>query len=347
MKKIGLLNVWAVEDWIELIIEHSLNLVDELIINIGPFNKYFKKIADNTEKLSKKYQNNKKIKFISTVYVTNELRNTSAANKCATLNEMIRVSENIEIGNIIWIIDADEFYSDLAIKEINNFLESKEDFDSIFIKCRFFCINMRYFIESSHERLFKIKTKNPYFKPTQFFQPKPLKVATLLDKNPMFHYSLLTGEPLKCIFWFGEDAYNQLMWYYRIYNKYDIKNESYWMDKNKNLTGNYGFWIERINVIENNGHGLFIYNGKHPDIIENSPLKIISDFRELSRRKSNFKEYLQVMKEIVAEKRSLKFKIRIIIKKLVFTSPIFEKSRFLNEYKEKLVAFWRNLKKRF
>jgi len=42
-------------------------------------------------------------------------------NRCETLNRMLNASENIIVGNLIWILDVDEFYSKRAIEEIRNF----------------------------------------------------------------------------------------------------------------------------------------------------------------------------------------------------------------------------------
>jgi len=154
MKIIGLLTAWASEDWIEYSIKQALELVDELMISIGPHNKYFRKIEDNTFENSKKFFNNKKLKFIETICAPS---NTPDQNKCATLNRMLKESENIEIGNLLWILDVDEFYSTEAIKEIKIFLEKKEVFNQIKFLSYYFCINFNYYLKSYLTRIFKRK----------------------------------------------------------------------------------------------------------------------------------------------------------------------------------------------
>jgi hypothetical protein len=335
MKIIGLLTAWACEDWIEYSIEHALDIVDELIINIGPYNKYFKKIGDKTLKIAEKYNQVDKVKFVPTIFVTNDLVLSYSLNRCATLNKMLQVSENIEKGNVLWLLDADEFYPKEAINEIYNFINQNEDFDVIDLRSLYFCINFEHYFESDVRRLFNIKSKKIHFTPTQYINPKPVISFNLLKNNPMFHYSLLTGEQLRGIFWLGEDHYDLLLWYYRIYYKYNVNDEEYWMRKNEELTGNYGFWFSKEpHFTEKNGHGLFKFEGKHPEIIENSFLRKISDFRIYMREKPNYETYLKVMKEIIAEykkfsftkfRREKIFKIMTLLRKRPYFEKILER----------------------
>ena len=300
MKIIGLLTAWACEDWIELSIKQALELVDELIIAIGAFDDYFKKIEDKTLQRAKKYFDNDKIKVIET---TNNPSFSKSENKCATLNHMIQVSDHIQKGNILWILDSDEFYSEDSVKEIMDFIKIN-DFDEIRVHDRFFCINLNYYLDTIHGRILKIKASNPYFTPTQKIHPRPKKVVTLLKKNPMFHYSLLTGEQIKGLLWMSDNFIHKFYWYRKIYLKYDPNKEQYWMEKNRKITGHYGFWFDSYAFKEKNNHGLFKYNGQHPTIIENSPLKEISDFRIYMKKKPNYEIYRQTMIEIIEKKRT-------------------------------------------
>ncbi|MFX0073331.1 MAG: hypothetical protein ACFFAO_19815 [Candidatus Hermodarchaeota archaeon] len=331
MKIIGLLTAWACEDWIEYSIQQALELVDELLISIGPHDKYLKRIKDSTNEKAQKYLNNNKIKFFETICDKNY---AADENKCATLNKMIQESNNIAIGNVLWILDSDEFYFEESINEIKTYIE-KNDFDQIDLKSNFFCFNLKYYIKTSHIRLFKIKSNNFYFSETQTPNPRPKKTITLLNKYPMFHYSLLTGEQLKGIYWMSYEGYfSQFLWYLKIFNHYDPNNEEYWMKKNQDLTGNYGFWFNDENITEHNGHGLFVYDGKHPDLIENSHLKAISDFREYMKNKPNYKMYLDVIKEVIAEKKKFNFtkfrrekifKIMTSLRKRYYLNNVIEK----------------------
>jgi len=331
MKIIGFLTAWACEDWIEYSIKQALGLVDELIIAIGAFHKHFKKIEDNTYEIAKKYLKNKKIKVIQTVC---EKKNTPDLNKCATLNKMLQVSENIEVGNVIWILDADEFYSKEAIEEIKNFIKNY-DFEEIYVTDRMFCINFNYYILHEHSRILKIRSNQCFFVHLQVLMPRAQKKTVLLKNNPMFHYSMLMGEQMKGIQWMLENVPFAVLWHRKIYNKYDPENEDFWLKKNQELTGNYRFWRDAFKGIkEKNDHGLFKYNGKHPEIIENSPLREISDFRKFMKNKPNYDTYLKTMKTIITEKKKFDFKklITQIRNKKIWKKYIVEKRQLLIEF---------------
>ncbi len=313
MKIIGLLSAWASEDWIQYSIEQALGLVDELIISIGPYNEYFKMIGDKTFEKASKYFDNKKIKFVNTICLSNK---KISHNRCATLNQMLQVSENVEIGNLIWLLDVDEFFTVEAINEIREFIINNEDFDDIHLCGRLFGINFNYYVETHLHRIFKIRSKNTYFRPTQSIEPKPEKTAVLLKNNPMFHYSLLTGEQQRGIYWLSEDRFKGMLWYMKIYKNYDPFNQNYWMEKNLKLTGNYGFWLFSwdiknkifLNKIKNSNESLIKYCGKHPELLENSSLRSISDFRVFMRKKPNYKNYIEAMKQLIDEKKKNSFR---------------------------------------
>ncbi len=110
---------WACEDWIELAIEQTLNLVDELILIIGAFHPYFLRIGDNTLKKAKKYLNNNKIRFFNSII---DQKKNADQNRATTANHMLQSYDHFKEGDVIWILDADEFYSEEAIEEIKNFI---------------------------------------------------------------------------------------------------------------------------------------------------------------------------------------------------------------------------------
>jgi len=299
MKIIGLMPAWACEDWIEYAIKQALDIVDELIISIGAYNQYFNKLEDNTYNFAKKYFNDKKVKYVKSFY--DPLRD-ERENNCRNTNRMLQASDNIEIGNIIWLLDADEFYSRESIKEILNFINSNEEFDYIENASREFLINMDYYVNTIHGRLWKITNKNCYFVPTHKIIPPPKKPVVLLKDNPMFHYSLLIGEQYKITHWTLDNNYISALWYKKIYENYEPNREKYWMKKNEDLTGKYGFWFDNL-LIEKNGHGVFKYEGKHPELIENSELRSISDFRIYTKTKPNYLSYRKFIKQLILDKK--------------------------------------------
>ena len=305
MEIIGILMAWAAEDWIEYAMKQALSLVDELLVAIGPFHPFYKLLEDDTYKRAKKFFLNPKVKVVEMSCNPNL---TPDQNRSVTANRMLKVSDNIKPGNIIWTFDQDEYYSKESIEEILNYIEN-DNFDLLYVVDRMFCINFNYFILYKHERIDRIKSKDCYFTPIQRMNPLPKKIVTLLDKNPMFHYSMLMGEQLKGIQWLLEDIPKAALWYKKIYNHYDPKNEEYWMRKNHELTGRYGFWRDpKEKLIEKDGHGLFRYEGKHPAILENSFLRKIPDYRTYTRQKPNYKAYLKIVNNVIASKKKFNFK---------------------------------------
>ncbi|MFX1311004.1 MAG: hypothetical protein ACFFHD_00110 [Promethearchaeota archaeon] len=298
MKIIGLLVAWSVEDWIEYSIQQALNLVDELIISVGPFHKHLQNTEDQTLAIVKKYIENEKIKFLRSICLSN---NTIDQNRCMTLNQMLKFSNLIQEGNLIWLLDAFDFYSSEAIVEIKKFIKECYDFDEIQLITYNFCINFNYYVKSFPIKIFKIKDQKPKFISPMMLSYKTLKTYVLLRNNPMFNYSLLTGEQIKGISWILEGKYKHFLWIRKIFNKYDPNNEEFWMEKNKELFGKKRFFYPTLDIVENFGYGLMIYKGKHPDIIENSEIKKILDFREYIKQKQNYQRYLKTVKTIIIE----------------------------------------------
>jgi len=329
---------WACEDWIELAIEQGLELVDELIIAIGAFHPYFKKIEDRTYMKAKKYFNNKKIKIVETLC---NPKNNADQNRAATANYILKESGLIEVGDVVWTLDADEFYSKEAIREIGEYIKNN-DFEEIYVKDRMFCINFNYYIDFEHARLLKIKDYHTHFKPPQRIYPRPKEKVVILEKNPMFHYSMLMGEQMKGIQWMLEGISQAVIWYKKIYNNYDPENETLWLKKNQELTGNYRFWRDdHKGIEEKNGHGFFRYDGKHPEIIERSPLRNISDFREYMKNKPNYPAYLAAMRQLINEKKRFDYKILLL---KISESELWQ--RLFLRFKERLIRI-RLMKKIF
>ncbi len=333
MKIIGLFVAWAAEDWVDYSIRQSLEFVDELIISIGPFHTHLRNIEDNTFEIAKNYFNNKKTKFISSICLP---ENTINQNRCITLNKMIEISDFIEEGNLIWLLDTDEFYSKEAINEIKSFIKKVCDFDEIQLITRMFCMNFNYYVKTFPTKIFKITNQKPRFISPIKLSYKSRKNYVLLRNNPIFNYSLLTGEQTIGIKWILEKNYKRFLWLRKIYNKYDPENETYWMEKNEELSGKKRFFYPTLSVVENFGYGLMTYEGKHPEIIENSSIKKILDFRDFTKRKNNYQSYLKTVKTIILEKK--KFKVNNLIN--IFFSHI------QNLYNKILIKFYPYLTKK-
>tara|TARA_B100001093_G_C26699187_1_gene958267 strand:+ start:237 stop:1115 length:879 start_codon:yes stop_codon:yes gene_type:complete len=280
-KIIGMLNAWGAQHWIGPAIEQAKLIADEVHVAVTSHSNNLDKFEDKTLQIAKDFSN-------IFVYEKAEKISYHSEVKSLVLNNMIKNSKIFKNGNWLWILDVDEFYSPELIEEIRGII-STDKFNSIDITSRFFYINMKNYLESSHRRLFKIQFPNliPFkkfrFRPTQnWFSFKDYNYKTS-DENPMFHYAMLTNPHQRAAQWQTEypnskDDFKQ-MWINQIYKNYDLKNQDYWINENLNLFNIKSPWCGTGIKAKSDGK-LFFYDGKHPKIIENSKLKKVNDFRK-------------------------------------------------------------------
>ncbi len=280
-KIIGMLNAWGAQDWIGPAIEQAKLISDEVHVAIISHSKNLNKFEDKTLEIAKSF---------SDIFIYNkaEMSSFHSEVKSLILNNMIKNSNIYKNGNWIWILDVDEFYSNELINEIREIIFLGK-YNSIDITSRFFYINMQNYLKSSHRRLFKIELPNliPYkkfrFRPTQNWFTFNDRNYVTSQKNPMFHYAMLTNPYQRSAQWNTEypdskDDFKQL-WINKIYKNYDLNNQEYWINQNAELFNIKSPWCGSGIKAKIDGK-LFSYNGKHPDIIEKSMLKKIDDFRK-------------------------------------------------------------------
>ena len=277
-KLIGLLGVWGVEDWIRPAIKQALEYCDEVIICATPYSEDLRKFEDNTCEIAVSFKDVKMISFTDASTVTQS--------RPRILNKMLGESKCFAIDNWVWILDVDEFYPESSFREIKEVIR-KSEFDQINVTAKFFLINMKYYLESCHPRLFKIReNKKNKFRSTQKWQGAERIFITPIEKG-MFHYSLLTNPYLRKVQWRteypGKIQANKTSWLDEIYFNYDLENEEYWINRNKELFGIKSPWFNKGAFPDKNGK-LFRYEGKHPRFIEEAGLTKIEDFRTFYRK---------------------------------------------------------------
>ena len=191
-----------------------------------------------------------------------------------------------------WILDADEFYFEKTYERIKKIIE-EDYYEKIEFDAKFFMYDMVSYIKSSHGRLYKIKPLNIIplkyfrFRPTQQWSPrfsKKLKTIKLKDQDEMFHYSMLTNPKMRLIQWETEysnaSQNHKLNWFKNIFLKFDKKDQLFWIKKNYELNGvNNSIWLNDDFHGKDNGE-MYDYIDKHPEIIEETDLKKITDFRK-------------------------------------------------------------------
>jgi hypothetical protein len=216
---------------------------------------------------------------------------THSQAKASILNTMLGESKHFNAGNWIWILDVDEFYPENSFKKIKEIIE-RQEFDRIRVRAKFFLINMKHYLESSHGRLFKIKEgEMNKFKPSQQWQGGG-KIFIMPIEDGMFHYCLLTNPDQRREQWKteypGKSQANKTSWLDNIYLNYDLENEEYWINKNKELFGIKSPFFTDVFSPDKDGK-LFRYEGRHPKLVEEVGLAKIEDFRVYYKKKGGNK----------------------------------------------------------
>ena len=276
-KIIGLLNAWYSERWIAPAIEQALQYCDEVIVAVGAHSKSLASLKDDTLKIASQYKDRVTLLDAS-------MSNFHDKSKADTLNRMLSKSKFRQKGNWIWILDVDEFYFDCTYQDILRAISSGK-YNHIRVEEKFFFINMTRYLLCSHGRLFRIVDPSSSFQPTQRWTGpmSDLYVVKRDDKeHGMFHYSLLVDIEYRRKMWSTERSYQQphlLKWLEEIYVHYDLNDEETWIDKNKKVSGIRSPYVGPLSKPNADGK-LFVYNGKHPPLIEATSLPQIEDFRK-------------------------------------------------------------------
>ncbi len=268
MKFVGLICAWGVENWIKLAITQALKICDEVIVSIGAHCEQVKKYEDNTIEICQQFKN---IKLIPTVYTGHH--NTT---KAATMNAMLKSSENFKINNWVFLLDVDEFYHE---SDINDLKKNLTNYNAAIIRSKIFFINMEKYILGDHYRAWRITSEDCQFQPTNRWTGA---MQPIYQSDPiMYHYTFLLNPQAKIDFWKNEfkvtKQNDKVKWMKEIYLKYDLNEEEYWLDQNFKLFGkrrpsgphDFGWPNEKLLDLDS----------KHPDIIENSSLRHIKDWR--------------------------------------------------------------------
>ena len=285
MKIVGVMPVYEETDWVEYAVKGVIDFVDELIITEGYtgalWHFWRNRSSDGTleilEKLEKRYDKVKVLK--SPWHLTKE------RGKAWSYNRMVKASIYNEPGNWIFIVDADEFYTNEQLGKIRATLE-KTDKDVISVHARMFIYNFKYFIPVVHARLIRITegmifkpSQNPYYKNGDSYSRWPDRAADILKSDPMFHYSFVKppirmNKRLEMEVQGGRRNPCVLTWFDEVFMKWSEKTADEIYRKNIEITGNSGILFA--------GPDLQIqsYNGSHPAVLDNHPLRGIDDVRE-------------------------------------------------------------------
>jgi len=276
-KIIGLLTAWGVERWARSAIEQALEYCDEVLAVVSPYTSEMIPFEDGTYEICKEY---KSLKLLD--YRTQETTVSRAV--ADVLNHMLERSTLREVGNWVWILDADEFYAKSAPMMIRDII-NVGGYEHIKVESKFFMINMHHYLNETGGRLHKIMTSENHFVPTTRWSRLAKRIYTLPRADGMFHYGLLANAKMYREKWRVEYSdhpdkkqLDKIKWIDEIYPYYDLRDEGRWIEENRRLFGIRSPWFNRGFTPDANGK-LFRYSGKHPKFIERTGLVKIEDFR--------------------------------------------------------------------
>ena len=105
MRKVGLCCAWGCENVIVPVLTNQLKIYDEIYVTVSAHHQRFEHLGDNTKRaIITKFGLDDRVKLVE----HNGYRNNCDATKCEILNEL-RTASNVHPGDIIGIVDADEF----------------------------------------------------------------------------------------------------------------------------------------------------------------------------------------------------------------------------------------------
>ncbi len=290
-KIIGIIGAHYAEDFIGPSIQQALNFCDEVIVSVGAHTSQLAELHDDTLLRAQEFAD--KVTLVPTIndgFIT--------TGKCKTLNNQLAASKYYSPGNWVWVLDVDEFYTDETVRAARDVIENDSTADTIQFRAKFFFINMKRYLTATHQHLYKIKDMACKFVPTCSWSSKT-EYRTVGEDRGMFHYSLLTPEDYKERQWKGEykqqsgrvfeSQQKKWSWLNEIYRPFELDNESYWTDKNMEMFGqNFKRRTPLFTpAFPADGHGnLYVYEGSHPQVIEESGLPLIEDFRKYHAEKN-------------------------------------------------------------
>lgn len=283
MRLIAVMPIWGREPFVGPALDQAEKLVHEVKVSVCSLHPKLDKFEDGSEAIVRdKAKSSSKIDYVE---VSRDDLEGDWSHKMSGLLNRLLFEAKPEEGDLVWLLDSDEFYTQTSQSIIANYIKRHPEFVSLRFKSRFICPDMDHYVLHGHTRLHRY-WEGRQFIPTSMFHPLDESVV-LLDKAPMFHYSLAVPHGYKEAFWeieFGDDTPDKqkvkMEWWNKIFQEYDVEDPEPWIRRNEELTGHRGFWFTD-NVEEAPGGGLFELKAEHPQIVRDANLpELIGDFRE-------------------------------------------------------------------
>jgi len=266
MRKLGVMSIWGREDFVLPALEQALDLVDEVAVTVCCMHPALEKFRDRSRDLALGFARGE-----PRVHYLEMLPNYSLkweVHMSEVLNALLDALRP-ESGDIVWLLDCDEFYNEAAQAEIAERIESDDSFSSLRLKSYMVGPDFYHYLISWHTRIHRHRNGRKFI-PTSFYAPIDPNPPVILENCPMFHYSLACSSEMKQTFWLVErglptppEQQAKADWVDKVYKGYDTSDQSRSLEQAQIETGRHRFWFGD-NIQEVEGGGLFKLTERHP-----------------------------------------------------------------------------------
>ena len=293
---LGVMPIWAREDFVLPALEQALTLVDQLAVSVCCLHPYLEKFEDSSRSIVEDFaaKNPDRVTFVAKPDIPprNPLNDRPAwSERMSHLLNCLLSHLNPQDNDLVWLLDVDEFYTGEAVEEIFDWISENKNFTSLRFASRFFGPDFTHYIKHGHTRLYRHWPGRKFIPTSYYSSVDKSSEVTILEENPMFHYSLMVPWEMKYDFWEVETGLpvsrpqlSKARWVTNQYFMWKLDGDNTnVIAYNKKLTGHAGFWFSD-NVVEDAGGVPFVYNGKHPGHVEKFGLpEKIGDARKYFR----------------------------------------------------------------
>jgi len=259
--KLGYLMAYNEVNWIGFTIDQAMMLCDKLLIIEGSQFADFYDISERSDDgtldviSDKVKQYSKEIKVVNTVRENENYR----VNQCANFNFGLT---QCDIGDYLISIDADEFYLDSTIDEMNQLMDEGK-IDYFTPEMLMFIFGFKWTFGTQNRITIFKKTPALIFRPTHQIKRGLGPVGIKSDKVSCHHYTLVKPRERMRIRMKTSGMYEGMLEWF----------DQNW-DKTKLLEGGIFKYIHKLYTLKQ-------YSGPHPSVLDKHPWKDIGDIRKL------------------------------------------------------------------
>lgn len=261
--KFGFIQVYNEVNWIGYAIDQAVKLCDKILIIEGAQYTNFPDIPKHSNDGTLDIISDKVRQYPGILQVMNTTRkhNNYRINQCDNFNFGLSLCNK---GGYFIILDADEFYTDACISEMNDLMKENE-IDVIHIESKFFMFSFKWLLDYGVVCSAEMVIKNVngfHFAPTS----KRINVgkrSAMISGFNRFHYKLVKPKARLLTRMRTSMRYmGMVSWLEEAWQNLRLEDGVSYKDYHTNYT-------------------LYRYDGEHPSVLDNHPWRHIEDIRSL------------------------------------------------------------------